>query len=177
MKYFYLLLLCQSFSIISNSQVRTYDILDRNAVGKQQVIYFTGLWCAPCMAKLKPVMDSFSKRKDIEFIVLFDRYGISEQSLSRLSAKFDTSYFRILPARYYPADKAKPFLNIKVNPSNRAIKALVADYNKQYHTSYTTDTIWVGVAFLGKKEGYYITKEHETSKLISEINLFLKEGK
>ena len=156
-------------------QLKTYDIVSESAKGegKPKVIYFTGLWCMPCMSKLKPLMDTFTKQKDIEFVVVFDRNGMTEKTINKLAQNFDTSYFRLLPEKYYPIEKSRGSVTLKANAPNKTINALVTDYNIAYRTNLTTDDIWVGVAFLQKEKTIYITKEPELNKLIEEINSFL----
>jgi hypothetical protein len=138
------------------------------------VIYFTGLWCAPCMNKLKPLMDTFTKRNDIEFLVVFDRYGMTNKTINKLAQNFDTSFFGLLPEKYYPVEKSRGTVTLRVNDSRKTIKAFVSDYNIAHKTNLTTDDIWVGVSFLQKRNTSYITKEPELIKLIEEINTFLK---
>ena len=119
-------------------------------------------------------MDSFSHRKDIDFLVLFYRYGITEKTIGILSQKYDTSYFGLLPEKYYPVRSPAGSAAIKVSTSRESIKALISDYNRAHQTKFTTGDIWVGVAFLKKGNSSYITKEPEVDELIKEINLFLQ---
>ncbi len=176
LKQLLVVLVFTAISLMAMSQLKTYDLvkMSENNDGKSKVIYLTGLWCKPCMSKLKPLMDTFSKQKDIDFFILFDRYGINEESLIKLYQNFDTSYFGLLPEKYYPVEKHHGLITIKTNASNKAINSLISDYNFAHHTTFTRDDIWVGVAFIKKRNANYITKEVEIKKLIAEINLFLK---
>lgn len=177
MKQLLFILFSISFYGIANcQQLKTYDIVNisKNKEGRAKVTYFTALWCKPCMSKLKPLMDTFSKKKDIDFMVLFDRYGMTDETINKLSRNFDTAYFGLLPEKYYPANNSNGLVTLKLNSPKKTINALAADYNNVHHTNLTTDDIWVGVAFLQKGTSFYITKESELNKLVDEINSFLK---
>ena len=177
MKQFLFILFLLSFYFNVNSQqLKTYDIvrLTKNPEGKTKLIYFTGLWCKPCMSKLKPLMDTFSKRNYIDFMVLFDRYGMTAKSVNMLSQTYDTSYFGLLPEKYYPVEKSHGLVTLKLNAPKKSISAFVSDYNNAHNATFTTDDIWVGVTFVQKRNSIYITKEYEIEKIINEIDLFLK---
>ena len=172
-----LILFSISLSFSGKSQLlKTYDIVSQSKITheKPRVIYFTGLWCKPCMSKLKPLMDTFTKQKDIEFFVVFDRYGMTEKMINKLSESYDTSYFGLLPEKYYPAEKSRGLITLKVNAPRKTINTFVSDYNDAHNTTFTTDDIWVGVALVQKGNSIYITKESELDKLILEINSILK---
>jgi hypothetical protein len=170
MRKLYILFFILFLPFIGKTQFRQYNVVEevKDYHGRSKVVYLTALWCSPCMEKLQPVIDSFGNKENTELIVVFDFYGMSPAMYQKLATKFDTSFFRVLPFKYYPP--AKPAL-IRINPSNKVFKAFYADFNKVHGTNYNMDSLWVGMAIVRNVNGIEIAKGDVVSALLADIKL------
>ena len=162
--FFILLSVLDSFG-----QAKEFDLLSIKNTGeeKPQLIYLTATWCKPCMDKLGPITSKYQNDTSIKFIVLFDRYGYKRIE-SKIANLYDTSFFYLMPKKYYTEDSKE--IVIKVNPSKKALKNFIADYNSIFNTSFADKRLWLGNAIIIRNNKSYITKNFEKEKLLSEID-------
>jgi thiol-disulfide isomerase/thioredoxin len=165
-----LVLMIFTLPLISNAQFRQYNVVDelKQYEGRPEIIYLTALWCHPCMVKLMPVLDSFKSNNEVRLTILFDYYGMSASMYQKLAAKFDTSFFRVMPTKYYASEKRSI---IQVNPSNRVFKAFYKDLNAVHGTSFDMKTLWVGMAIIRTSRGIEVAKGDTAEELLADIKL------
>ena len=164
------------FAIITSPfcQTKEYDLIDqiKNSDSSTTLVYLNATWCHPCMQKLGGIVSNFGNRPSIKLIVLFDRSGF-EKYKSRLFELHDSSYFRLLPKKYYVYSKGKSF--IQVYSQEKTFNRFLQDYNKQLSVNMSINELWFGHAVIIKKKTAYITKNLEENKLIAEIESKITE--
>ncbi|MBN9349044.1 MAG: hypothetical protein J0H55_00025 [Chitinophagaceae bacterium] len=121
--------------------VEDLQVISRN---NNTIVYVTGLWCLPCVKKLKKTSDSLllSNDKRYKRIVVFDRVGFSMSKLRKLNLSgFDSSLFFLIPQKDYP----RAF--IQFNPSNKALKNYISKIKKAYNSKSDFEQFWFSDVF------------------------------
>ena len=152
------------------AQLKEYNVVESipNKLNtKTTIIYICATWCSPCMAKLKPIIDSFGNNTNYDLVILFDRDGYTKKNNEKLKIKFDVQrFFRFIPNKYYP--QKEPF--ITVNPVRKVIKKFTKDFNAYFNTNFKPlDDISIGHAIVFKNDQVYVTKAIDKTKTIEEI--------
>ena len=131
--------------ILSNntsfSQFREFNIdsinFDNNKLTR---IFFTALWCSPCVGKYKKIIKVFEADTTSNNIVLFDASGFSLGKLSKIESNyFDSLKSFVLPYKHY--DFKGP---IVFNLSNKALKRFISSLKIKYPKHENLDRFWFG---------------------------------
>lgn len=138
-------LLLFPFGSVYSQEDLSIEHLQKISEQKSTIVYVTGLWCLPCMKKLKKISDSLLLFNDNRhrYIVVFDRVGFDTAKLKKLSLTgFDTKLFFLIPKNNY----SKSF--IQFNPSNKALKNYISRIKKAYHSKINFEKFWFSDAIL-----------------------------
>jgi len=154
--------------ISGKTQTNDFELIESVKTDSgSKIVYLTAVWCKPCMEKLDTIIKSFGGDKTPQLIVLFDRYGY-HQVYDKLKKLYDTSFFRILPGRYYDL-QSKGLLNIKVNPGKKIMKRFNAEVGHYLSKNLTLDDLWFGQAIYVREKKLIILKDMEKEKLVREL--------
>lgn len=149
-------LLVLLFSIqFTNAQYQELDIKTLHFDNSKPVrIFFTALWCSPCMGKYKLVQKEFSEDTSFNNMVLIDALGFSRQKLERIAGQpFDSLRSYLLPARFYKTKGP-----IAVNLPRKALSRFLDELKKKYPGS-NLDGFWFGDILLISPEGQVSMKK------------------
>jgi hypothetical protein len=119
--------------------------LRKISVQKKTIVYITGLWCLPCMKKLKETSDSLLLYDDdsYNYIVVFDRVGFNWTKLKKMNLSgFDSTSFFLIPKKYY----SRSF--IQFNPSTKALRSYIKRIESTYQSKLNFEKFWFSDAFL-----------------------------
>lgn len=155
-------------TIRGKTQTNDFDLIETVKTDSgSKIVYLTAVWCKPCMDKLDTIIRSFGGDKTPQLIVLFDRYGY-QQVYDKLTKLYDTSFFRIMPGRYYDL-QSKGILNIKFNPGKKIMKRFNAEVGDYLSKNLTLDDLWFGQAIYLRDKKLVILKEMDKDNLVREL--------
>ncbi len=81
-------------------------------------LYFSALWCGPCLKKSKQISNFFSAQKNVGFIFVYDPYKFSsERGEKLLKDAFTKNINYVMDPKFYTSNKAI----IQINPQSKAI--------------------------------------------------------
>ncbi|MCP9751732.1 hypothetical protein [Ferruginibacter sp. HRS2-29] len=125
----FLLIICMLLNCGVRAQFRELDIQDLHFNNSKPVrIFFTALWCSPCMGKYKIVQENFAKDTSFNNLMLFDASGFSREKLKKITPEpFDSLRSYIIPYRYYKVKGP-----VVINLSSKALKRFVTSLKKEY---------------------------------------------
>ena len=125
----------------SYSQFREFNVdsinFDNN---KPTRIFFTALWCSPCVGKYKKIIKVFEADTTSNNIVLFDASGFSVNKLSQIESNYyDSIKSFVLSYKYYGFKGPIVF-----NLSNKALKRFISDLKTKYPKHQDLEKFWFG---------------------------------
>lgn len=84
-------------------------------------LYFSALWCGPCIGKTKAVSNFFAGQKNVGFIFVYDPYKFStEKGKKLLKDDFTDNLNYLMDSKFYASNKAI----IQINPQDKAINKI-----------------------------------------------------
>lgn len=125
----------------SYSQFREFNVDSIYFDNKKPTrIFFTALWCSPCVGKYKKIIKIFNIDTTSNNIVVFDLSGFSVNKLSQIEPNYyDSLKSFVIPSEYY--DSKGP---IVFNLSKKALKRFFSDLKIKYPNHNTLDKFWFG---------------------------------
>ncbi len=103
-------------------------------------IFFTALWCSPCMNKYKKIIEDFKIDTVHNNIVVFDASGFTIEKLRRMEPNlYDTAKSFLLPYKHYQTSK-----KIIFNAPTKALKKFIKEVQGLYQATMDFKDFWYG---------------------------------
>ncbi len=147
----YLLTIVFFFSIlVSYSQFKHFDIDSIFADNKKFTrIFFTALWCSPCVGKYKKIIKIFNIDTTSNNVVVFDLSGFSVNKLSKIEPSYyDSLKSFVIPSKHYNFKGP-----IVINLSKKALKRFISDIIFKYPKHDNLNKFWFGDILKISSEG------------------------
>ena len=129
------------YSNISSAQHQELNIDSLARLSQKPLrIYFSAIWCSPCMGEYKVATEEFKTDTVYNNYVVFDRFGYSVEKLQKISPDFyDTSRTLLMPYKFYRYSKV-----IAINPQNKVFKIFIKDTNRKLGSHLKISEFWYG---------------------------------